>query len=112
PGQAQFGRAHQPQEWSSAELRLARMMGSMFSYGPGGYRQRGDGFASPQGPGFGFVDADGASSEPFGAPSPSADAPPRAYRVGRKGFNVHRPMASGGFTIRQRNGRFVIEILR
>jgi len=41
---------------------------------------------------------------------------PRGFRHGRdaageRGAHVHRPVATGGFVIRQRNGRFVIEFL-
>ncbi len=51
----------------------------------------------------------------YGRPAGQGEVLPRAFRVGGPpaghGTRVHRPVASGGFVIRQRGGRFVIEFL-
>lgn len=81
----------------SAELRMAHMIGHAFTYDSKGYRFRGDSWHD-------VVEV---------LPSDWEPSSPAGGRHGRTPlFSVHRPIASSGFVIRQRDGRFYIEFLR
>lgn len=79
----------------SAELRMAQSMRDSFVYDQNGYRYM---YADVDVYSDGFPGA-GSRAGPHGAQDPPF-------------FGVHRPVRTGGFVIRQRNGRLVIELIQ
>lgn len=84
----------------SAEKRVARFVSGEFSYDGQGYRRH-------------AYDAYAYAPEP--ADFPQATWSPRergAWTTRNPLFSFHRPVASSGFVVRQRNGRLVIELIK
>lgn len=87
----------------SAEKRLARFLSGEFSYDSQGYRRHAYGsyaYAEP-------IDLPRATWSPG-----SSSSGVRAGASKNPLFSFHRPVASSGFVVRQRNGRLVIELVK
>lgn len=83
----------------SAEVRMAHVLRDRFTYDENGYRNMyNDVEVFPDG-------------YPVGSHS-STPGPSHRPSAGHPFFHVHRPVRAGGFVIRQRDGRLVIELIQ